>query len=268
MYAKIFALGALSLALAACGGDKKAESPATEPKTDTAAEPAEGAMKIRIATESSFKPFSYLDNQGQLVGFEIDLANALCKEMAADCEINAQDWETLIPSLNAEKSDAIMSGMSITEERKAVVDFSDPYFNNTLVLVGKKGDSATIADIAGKSVGAQTATISVQYLEENHKDTTVKSYDKQDNAYLDLVAGRVDFMMSDIVPIMDWLATDAGKDFEVKGAPIDVNDSYGIAVRKGDELKAKFDSALATLKANGEYDKIAAKYFDTGLLNK
>ena len=81
-----------------------------------------------IATESSFKPFSYLDKQGQLVGFEIDLANALCKQMQADCQIVSQDWDSLIPSLNANKSDAIMAGMSITEERLNAVDFSEPYF--------------------------------------------------------------------------------------------------------------------------------------------
>ena len=117
--------------LTACSNDQPAQNQ-TAASSDTAA-----TKDIIIATESSFKPFSYLDNQGNLVGFEIDLANALCQEMQAKCTIVSQDWDSLIPSLNANKSDAIMAGMSITEERLNAVDFSEPYFDNTLVLIGK-----------------------------------------------------------------------------------------------------------------------------------
>lgn len=250
---KIAAILASAVLLTACGSDdKKAEAAATttgEQKT------------VRIATESSFKPFSYLDNQGNLVGFEIDLANALCQEMKVTCEISSQDWDGLIPGLDHDKFDAVMAGMSITPERLAKVDFSESYFDNTLVLVGKKGDAVTIADIDGKTVATQQATISAEYLQKNHPKVTIKTYDKQDNAYLDLTANRVDYMLSDIVPISDWLNTDAGKDFEIKGEPIDIGDKVGIAVRKGDTLKADFDAALASLKTNGKYNEIVGKYF-------
>lgn len=239
--------------LGACGGDKN---------TSTNDAPKQNEQKtIIIATESSFKPFSYLDNQGKVVGLEIDLANALCDEMKAKCDIQSHEWDSLIPNLQANKADAIMAGMSVTNERKKVVDFTDHYFDNTLVLVGKKGVSADVASLAGKTVGAQQATLSADYLTQNQPKALLKTYDKQDNVYLDLTAGRIEFMMSDIVPVSDWLKTDAGKNFEVKGQPIDVNDKVAIAVRQGDPLKDEFNSALATLKSNGTYDKIVAKYF-------
>lgn len=243
--------------LAACGNNQ----PAQTENTATAGNAA--AKDIIIATESSFKPFSYLDTDGNLVGFEIDLANALCEQMQANCNIVSQDWDSLIPSLNANKSDAIMAGMSITEERLNAVDFSEPYFDNTLVLIGKKGDPTTIDGIQGKTVATQQATVSAEYLAKNYPEAIVKAYDKQDNAYLDLTAGRADYMLSDVVPASDWLQTEAGQGYEVKGAPIDIGDKVGIAVRKGDALKADFDAALASLKTNGKYDEIVAKYFNT-----
>ena len=204
--------------------------------------------ELIIATESGFKPFSYLDKQGQLVGFEIDLANALCKQMQADCGNRKPRLGQSYSNLNANKSDAIMAGMSITEERLNAVDFSEPYFDNTLVLIGKKDNTATINDIAGKAVATQQATVSAEYLQKHYPDANIKTYDKQDNAYLDLTAGRVEFMLSDVVPATDWLATEAGSEFEIKGMPIDIGDKVGIAVRKDSSLKADFDAALASLK--------------------
>ena len=208
--------------LAACSNEST-----TNTKTAAAPNSSTSQKELIIATESSFKPFSYLDKQGQLVGFEIDLANALCKQMQADCQIVSQDWDSLIPSLNANKSDAIMAGMSITEERLNAVDFSEPYFDNTLVLIGKKDNTATINDIAGKAVATQQATVSAEYLQKHYPDANIKTYDKQDNAYLDLTAGRVEFMLSDVVPATDWLATEAGSEFEIKGMPIDIGAKSG-----------------------------------------
>lgn len=258
---KFLATALAVMTLSACGGDKPVETPVdTDASTST--------KNIRIATESSFKPFSYLDNQGQLVGFEIDLANALCEQMQANCEITSQDWDGLIPTLQANKSDAIMAGMSATEERAQVVDFTDAYFDNTLILIGKKGMPATIDDVAGKTVATQQATVSADYLKEHQPKALIKTYDKQDNAYLDLTAGRADFMLSDIVPALDWLKTEAAQDFEVKGEPIDIGDKVAIAVRKDDALKDEFNTALATLKSNGTYDDIVKKYFDSDIMSK
>lgn len=195
MKIKYLAIALTTLALSACGGDKSTATDATDGKNNN--------KKVLIATESSFKPFSYLDNTGNLVGFEIDLANALCTQMGADCDIVAQDWDILIPSLQTNKSDAIMAGMSITKERLEVVDFSDAYFDNRLVLVGKKGDNITINDLAGKTVGVQQTTVSGEYLAKHQPDAIIKDYDKQDKVHLDLSAGRIDYMLADFVPAFD-----------------------------------------------------------------
>ncbi len=228
---------------------------------------AQGALagdKIRIATEGAYAPFNMVDASGQLTGFDVDIAKALCAEMKADCSIVAQDWDGIIPGLRARKYDAIIASMSITKERLRVVDFTERYYSNVLAFVAPEGKAfdTSKAALKGKTIGAQRATIAGQYLEDNLADVvTVKLYDTQDNAYLDLSSGRLDGLLSDKFPAYDWLQTDASKGFEFKGTDIDINDEIGIAVRKGDKLKAKLNAALQAIRANGEYDKINAKYF-------
>jgi polar amino acid transport system substrate-binding protein len=221
-------------------------------------------MNIKIATESSYKPFSYTDADGKLIGYEVELVDALCAQMNAECELISQDWDGLIPGLNAQKFDAIIAGMSITPERQEVVEFSDPYFHTGIILIGKKGDDITVADLEGQPVASQRSTVSSQYLQDEHPESDIKLYDTQDNAYLDLTSGRVRAMMSDKVTGIDWLKTEAGKDYEVKGEEISTDeDAMGIAFRKGDPLVGKFNNALAELKADGTYDQITGSYFGT-----
>ena len=154
--------------------------------------------------------------------------------------------------------------MSITPERKEVVDFSDPYFHSGIILIGKKGDDISIDSLKGQPIASQRSTVASQYLQDEHADADIKLYDTQDNAYLDLTSGRARAMMSDKVTGIDWLKTDAGKDYEVKGEEISTNDdAMGIAFRKGDPLIAKFNTALAELKDNGTYDQITGSYFGT-----
>lgn len=252
---------ALSVGLTAC--QKPAETaPATDNKTaSTATSNTADLPQIRIATESSFVPFSYKDAQGKLIGFEIDLANALCEEAKVKCEIISQDWEGLIPGLQAQKYHAIMGGMSDTEERRKVVEFSEPYFINNLVVIGKKGVEKGADDLAGKNVAVQRATTAAEYLAKHMPKATVKAYDTQENAYLDLEAGRADLMMSDSAPALSWLKTEKGQNYEVKGEPINIDDKIAIAFRQKDPLIGQFNTALATLKANGAYDKIRQQYF-------
>ncbi|MBY4678645.1 ABC transporter substrate-binding protein [Marinobacterium arenosum] len=220
--------------------------------------------KIRIATEGAYAPFNMVDANGELVGFDVDIARALCEEMKADCEIVAQDWDGIIPGLRARKYDAIIASMSITEERLRVVDFSEKYYSNVLAFVAAKDKSLETSKegLKGLTIGAQRATIAGQQLEDVYGDVVnVKLYDTQDNAYLDLTAGRLDGLLSDKFPAYDWLRTEEGQGFEFKGADIDINDEIGIAVRKGDKLKDKFSTAIKAIVENGTYEKINAKYF-------
>ena len=248
----------LMLMLAGCNNSS---APAENAEADTA---TEAPLNIKIATESSYKPFSYTDADGKLIGYEIELVDALCAQMKAECEVISQDWDGLIPGLNAQKFDAAIAGMSITPERKEVVDFSDPYFHSGIILIGKKGDDLSVESLTGLPIASQRSTVASQYLQDEHADADIKLYDTQDNAYLDLTSGRVRGMMSDKVTGIDWLKTDAGKGYEVKGEEISTNDdAMGIAFRKGDPLIAKFNAALAELKDNGTYDQITGSYFGT-----
>ncbi|EGK08120.1 ABC transporter substrate-binding protein [Psychrobacter sanguinis] len=248
------------LMLTACNSNNNAPAEGES----AAAEAGGSEQTIRIATESSYKPLSYTDADGKLIGFEIDLIHALCDEMKAKCDISSQEWDGLIPGLQAKKFDAIIAGMSITPERLEKVDFTDPYLTNGLVLVAKKGDNISVdSDFSTIPVGAQRATIAAQYIEETHPKAKLNLYDTQENAYLDLASGRIRALFSDKVTAAYWLTSEEGKAFEQKGAEFKSDDTMGIAVRKGDALAGKFNTALATLKQSGKYDEISAPYFGT-----
>ena len=261
MNKKALWLAPLSAAMLMLAGCNNSSAPAENAEADTA---TEAPLNIKIATESSYKPFSYTDADGKLIGYEIELVDALCAQMKAECEVISQDWDGLIPGLNAQKFDAAIAGMSITPERKEVVDFSDPYFHSGIILIGKKGDDISIDSLKGQPIASQRSTVSSQYLQDEHADADIKLYDTQDNAYLDLTSGRVRGMMSDKVTGTDWLKTEAGSGYEIKGQEISSDDdAMGIAFRKGDPLVAKFNAALAELKDNGTYDQITGSYFGT-----
>ena len=255
-------LAPLSAAMLMLAGCNNSTTPTENVAVDSTADAA--PINIKIATESSYKPFSYTDADGKLIGYEIELIDALCAQMKAECEVISQDWDGLIPGLNAQKFDAAIAGMSITPERKEVVEFSDPYFYTGIVLIGKKGDDISVDALKAQPIASQRATVASQYLQDEHSDADIKLYDTQDNAYLDLTSGRVRGMMSDKVTGIDWLKTAAGKDYEVKGKEISTDDdAMGIAFRKADPLVAKFNTALAELKANGTYEQITSSYFGT-----
>lgn len=225
---------------------------------------ANAGDKIRIATEGAYAPFNMVDNEGKLIGFDVDIANALCEQMKADCEIVAQDWDGIIPGLRARKYDAIIASMSITKERLRVVDFSEKYYSNVLAFVAAKDKTLDTSNegLKGLTVGAQRATIAGQRLEDVYGDiVNVKLYDTQDNAYLDMASGRLDALLSDKFPAYDWMRSEDGKNFEFKGGDIDINDEIGIAVRKGDKLKDKLSEAIKAIVENGTYAKINEKYF-------
>ena len=261
MKTKTMWLAPLSAAMLMLAGCSNGSAPEESAATDTT---ADALMSVKIATESSYKPFSYTDADGKLIGYEIELVDALCAQMKAECEFISQDWDGLIPGLNAQKFDAVIAGMSITPERKEVVEFTDPYFHTGIILIGKKGDDISVADLAGQPVASQRSTVSSQYLQDEYPDADIKLYDTQDNAYLDLTSGRVRAMMSDKVTGIDWLKTEAGQNYEVKGDEISTEeDAMGIAFRKGDPLVAKFNTALAEIKADGTYDQITGSYFGT-----
>jgi polar amino acid transport system substrate-binding protein len=225
---------------------------------------AVAADKLKLGTEGAYPPFNLIDASGQVGGFDVEIGQALCAKMKVECEVVTSDWDGIIPALNAKKFDFLIASLSITEERKVAVDFTNPYYTNKLQFVAPKGKEFKTdkASLQGKVIGAQRATIAGTWMEDNLDGVVeLKLYDTQENAYLDLSSGRLDGILADSFVQWEWLKSDAGKGFEFKGDPVFDNDKIGIAVRKGDELRVKLNAALAEIVADGTYKKINDKYF-------
>ncbi|MBS5839404.1 MULTISPECIES: transporter substrate-binding domain-containing protein [Pseudomonas] len=220
--------------------------------------------KYKVGIEGAYPPFNNKNPSGQVVGFDYDIAMALCAKMKAECEVVTSDWDGIIPALNAKKYDFIVSSLSITEDRKQAVDFTDPYYSNKQQFVAKKGVEfkTDIDSLKSKQLGTQRSTQAATWLEDN-VGGDIKLYDTQENAYLDLSSGRVDGLLADKYAIYGWLKDDpAGKDYEFKGEPINEDDKVGIALRKGEsDLRTKLNLALKEIKEDGTYKKINDKYF-------
>ena len=230
---------------------------------------ASAGMKIRVGTEGAYPPFNYKDASGELKGFDIDIAKALCAEMKAECTFVAQDWDGIIPALLAKKYDAIIASMSITEERKKKVDFTDKYYSTPAkFIVDKKGGITEVTPEAlkGKTIGAQGSTIHSNYLEDLYKGSTIKLYKTQDDANADLASGRLDAVLADSAVLLEWLKSKDGQCCKFTGPgfndPKYFGVGAGIAVRKGDDkLRMGFNKAIKAILENGTYKKINDKYF-------
>lgn len=231
--------------------------------------------KVRIGVEGAYPPFSEVGTDGKLKGFDIDIAMALCAEMKAECTLVQQEWDGMIPALQARKFDAIIASMAITEERLKQVNFSAKYYNTPPAFFAK-GAARDISPAAlkGKKIGVQRATSHDRYATQYYKDSEIVRYAKQDEVFLDLAAGRVDLALCDQVAGTDgFLKKPAGKGFAVVGKPVDDPAIFGlgsgIAMRKADTgLQTKFNAAITQIRSNGVYKKIQDKYFDFDIYGK
>ncbi|MGF1528108.1 MAG: ABC transporter substrate-binding protein [Candidatus Competibacterales bacterium] len=232
--------------------------------------PAAAQERLRIAIEGAFPPFSAVDGAGELVGFDVDIARALCEEMTVECTLVQQDWDGIIPGLLARKYDAIIASMSITEERKKSVAFTDKYYQTPARFLVPKDSNLEISPpgLAGKTIGVQRATIWDRYISAQYPDADIKRYASQDEIYLDMAAGRVDATFVDALAARGgFLNTPKGADYTFKGPTITdpkwVGEGIGSALRKGDDpLRQRFNDAIANLRADGTYDAIRSRYFD------
>ncbi|MGG7517582.1 ABC transporter substrate-binding protein [Allorhizobium undicola] len=224
--------------------------------------------KLVIGTEGAYPPFNNLEADGSLTGFDIDIAKALCTEMKVTCTFVTNDWDGIIPALQAKKFDAIIASMSITPERQQKVDFSKKYYNTPpAIAVPKDSPIKSVDDLKGKIIGAQTSTSHANYAEKHMPKSELKVYPTADEYKLDISNGRVDAVIDDIVVLTQWVKSDAGACCKIlTPLPIDkeINgEGAGIAVRKGETALAdRFTKAIAAIRANGTYQKINAKYFD------
>lgn len=226
-------------------------------------------MKLKIGTEGAYPPFNNLTADGKLEGFDVDIAKALCAEMKAECTFVTQDWDGIIPALQAGKYDAIIASMSITDERKKKVDFTDKYYNTPPAVAVPKDSKLTgplPADLGDATIGVQGSTTHSNFAEAKYTDSTVRGYPTADEYKLDITSGRLDAVMDDVTVLQEWLDSEDGACCKLLGTvtpdPKIHGLGAGIAIRKGEtELAAKFNAAIKAIRANGVYKSINDKYF-------
>ncbi len=253
---------------------------------------------IKIATEGAYAPWNFTGAGGKLEGFDIDLANELCRRMKAKCEIVAQDWDGIIPALQAKKYDAIMAGMSITDERKQVIDFAGPYADSpngylvakdspiakmpgtgqTFNLVTQKAAAEKAIEavkpfLKGKTIGVQVSTTHPVFADAYLKGTAeIREYKTTEQHDLDLLAGRIDAVLADATAIIGTLEKPEFKDYALVGPAITggiQGNGVGIGLRKEDQdLKKAFDEAIGAATKDGTIQKLSMKWFKIDIAPK
>ncbi len=247
------------------------------------------ADQIKIGTEGAYPPWNSKDSAGNLIGFEVELANELCKIMNHDCTTVEQDWDGMIPALVSRKFDAIMAGMSITGERMKTINFSQGYADEVASLAVMKGSkneglktmsAINLSDVSadeqatldvltkafkGKTIGVQTATIHQNFLESGLMgNVKIRTYKTQDEVNLDLSAGRIDAALAAAVAFTDY-AEKSGKAVVLTGPTFaggDFGNGVGVGIRKGDsKLLNDFNAAIDKARDDGIISKLAIKHF-------
>ena len=247
------------------------------------------ADKIRIGTEGAYPPWNSKDASGKLIGFEVELAWTLCRNMGKQCEIVEQDWDGMIPALIMRKFDAIMAGMSITDERKKAINFSQGYADEVASLAVMKGSDlegmktpvgiglsspnsdakkalkTITAALAGKTVCTQTGTIHQNFLQSGDVGKiNLRTYKTQDEVNLDLTSGRCDVALAAAVAFTDY-AEKSGKPVVLVGPTFSggaFGNGVGVGIRQDDtELLKAFNKAIDKARKNGDISRIATKWF-------
>lgn len=223
------------------------------------------AQDLRIAFDIPYEPFEYRDDNGELTGFEVELATAMCEELQANCEFVIQAWDGMIPGLLARKFDLIMSSMSITPERAERVLFSEPYYITPGGWFGPESFNTDVTDMdamKGKNVGVQRGTTMDTYVTENMGGVVnIKRYTTAEDMVLDLEGQRLDVVFVDY-PVGEQTVLNK-EGYKEVGEPVKLGEGVGVAMRKRDaKLADDVNAALKKLKEDGTYDTIMQKYFN------
>ncbi|MGM8212146.1 transporter substrate-binding domain-containing protein [Virgibacillus sp. W0430] len=270
-----FLLGLLLLFVAACGssddGDTEEADNAND-ETEEAADDTEstdgtdesGDKEVyTVATDNAYVPFEYLDEEsGELVGFDIDLITALAEEAGIEIEIETLEFSGIVAGLGSGKFDIGIAGMTITEERKESIDFTQPYYEAGLILAVNEenvDEIKSIDDVDGKVVATRVGSTSEEYLKEN-TDAKPEAFPEIVEAYQNVLAGRADAVLYDLPNVQYYSEKEAGGKLITVGEKL-TGEDYGIGFPKGSEIRDKIDEALTTLKENGTYDDIYEKWF-------
>ena len=247
---------AMSALFAGCGQQESSSS--SSAATD-------GEKVLRVGTNADFAPFEFQDENGstEYQGFDMDLIRAVAKEMGYKADIQNINFDGLIPAMESGNIDIIAAGMTTNEERKNQVEFSDPYYVAGLTIVVPNGsDIKGFADLKGKKIAVQIGTTSHKEAQKI-EDAEVKALNSSADTFMELKAGNVDAVINDL-PVNDYYIHKTGATDVTRLEEKLTSEDYAFAMKKGNtELAEKVNTALKTLKENGEYDKIYEKWFGT-----
>jgi polar amino acid transport system substrate-binding protein len=225
------------------------------------------AAPLRVATEGNYAPFSYHDAAGTLGGFDVEIAQALCLQMQAECTVQAIAWGELIPSLEAGKVDMIVASMARTPERELRVDFSDYYYQSHSVFAGRAGIAADTSpdSLAGLRLAIIGGTIQADFAQQRYSRSPLLLVAHQEEAFNLLLAGKADLVLSDTINLLDFLQQPKAAGYDFIGPPLlaeTLSSKAHIAVRKGEHrLLKQLNRALEEIRLNGAYDRINRHYF-------
>jgi len=238
----------LMIILTACGGDESSDGELQE--------------SYVVVSDTSFVPFEFYED-GEYVGFDIDLINAVAEEVGFEIEMETTNFDGIIPGLQTGSFDIAIAGISIREDRKESVDFSDPYYESGL-SIGVHIDNDDIHDIddlEGKTIATRLGSTSADYIEENIEDAEANQYEQLDQAYLAVENGSVDAILYDAPNVAYYIQTQGEDSLKMVGDLYQA-ENYGIAISKGqEELVDAINDALSTLRDDGTYDEIYEKWF-------
>lgn len=223
---------------------------------------AEQAL-VRIGVDPNYPPFSEVDKSGKLKGFDIDIAQTLCDKMNVVCEFVQSEWKGLIPQLRAGMFDAIVSSMSITEERRKKVAFTERYYSNIVRFVAHRDSVFDPNELTGYTIGVTAATVSSIWLDENVSSiATIRHFTEHDSIYEALKKDEVDAIFGDSLGYWYWLQGADGADFRFVGDGFRIDEGIGIAVRKDDDdLLANLNRSISEILADGTFKEINDRYF-------
>lgn len=247
--AAIILSATLVVALAACGSSKDSDSNKSSGKAET----------LTMGTNASFPPYEYVDDNGKIVGIDAEIAQAIADKLGMKLEIKDMEFDSLIPAVKSKSIDLVLAGMTVTEERKQSVNFSDSYSTGVQVVIVKEGsDIKTVDDLKGKKIGVQAGTTGDAYCSDDFGEENVKQFSNGSLAVAALANGQVDCVVIDNEPAKNYVAANSG--LKILDTEY-VTEDYAIAISKdNDDLLKKVNDALKELKDDGTVGKIVGKY--------
>lgn len=248
-------LMAMMMVIAACGSDDKEDTTNGDGESE--------GKTYKVGIDTTYPPFEF-EVDGEYTGIDIDLINAIAENQGFEIDFSPMDFGGIIPALQADQLDIAIAGMSITDERKAVVDFSDPYFDAGLSLVVAEGNSEIMSldDLEGKTVAVKSGTTGAQFARDNEAEYgyTVAQFEDSPSMFQEVSNGNAAVLLEDY-PVIAYAIAESGLALETVGDRL-TGDQYGIAVLKGEnaEVLEQINAGLKELRDSGQYDEILAKY--------